>query len=121
MVLTDTSVWVDHLRGQCPDLSEWLSRRQVVIHPYVVGELALGHFRHDDQVLETLLDQPQARVALPDEVLTCIRERKLRGSGIGYVDAHLLASVLLDPGTRLWTLDQRLHAIAQRHGVAFAP
>jgi predicted nucleic acid-binding protein len=116
VILVDTSVWIDHLRQSDPHLVDLLNGSLVLVHPFVVGELALGNLR-DRDVLGILGTMPQAIVAAPDEVLQFIAVHRLAGLGIGYVDAHLLASVRLMPGTALWTRDKRLSAAAARDGV----
>jgi predicted nucleic acid-binding protein len=118
MILADTSVWVDHLRKADRDLGRLLDATQILVHPFVVGELALGILRQRDVILAALRDLPQATVASDREVLEFIEVRKLSGSGIGYVDAHLLAATKLSSGAVLWTRDRRFHEVAERLGVA---
>lgn len=118
MILVDTSVWVQHLRCGVDGLVHLLEAASVLTHPWVLGELALGHLRPGSEVLDLLPRLPQAEVASPDEVLMLIRAHQLQGSGIGYVDAQLLAAVRLAPGARLWTYDRRLAAVAARLGDA---
>ena len=118
MVLVDTSVWVEHLQRGSSELAGLLQRAQVLSHPYVVGELALGSLQQRATILEALQNLPQACVASAEEVLGFIGIHALNGLGIGYVDACLLASVRLTPGGVLWTLDKRLAAAATRLGVA---
>lgn len=112
MFLVDTSVWVDHLRAGDPTLVARLEAAQVLVHPFVLGELALGNLRQRRVVLEALADLPAAVTADDPEVLALIESRQLSGRGIGYVDTHLLASTLLTPGCRLWTRDRRLKVVA---------
>lgn len=118
MILVDTSVWIDHLRASDERLTQLLEAVQVLVHPFVVGELALGNLRHRDAVLGALQDMPQAVVATEPEVLRFIGEQGLSGLGIGYIDAHLLAAVRLTTGARLWTRDKRLLAASAQLGVA---
>lgn len=120
MILVDTSIWIDHLRARDDRLAQLLEAGRVLAHPFVTGELALGNLRNRDAVLGALLDLPQAGVATEPEVLRFVSEKGLFGLGIGYIDAHLLAAVLLTPGSRLWTRDQRLLAASSRLGVAAA-
>ena len=120
MILVDTSVWVDHLRAGDAQLADLLERGQVVMHPFVVGEIACGSLRARQAVLELLQDLPAATVAESAEVLGFIEHHALHGKSMGYVDVHLLASAALSPGTRLWTRDQRLHTAATAMGFAFA-
>jgi len=112
VILVDTSVWVDHLRSGDRDLSGLLEASRVLGHPFVLGELAMGGLRRRGQVLYELGRLPQANAATDSEVLHFVEAEALHGRGIGYVDAHLLASVRLTPGTLLWTRDQRLRAVA---------
>jgi hypothetical protein len=118
VILVDTSVWIDHFRSTNPQLTALLTENAVLAHPFVVGELALGTLRHPEPVLGSLLKLPQAVSAADTEVLQLIRQRKLAGLGIGYVDAHLLASTLLSADASLWTYDKRLATVASRLGIA---
>ncbi len=118
MILADTSVWVDYLRTGDHRLAELLERSHVLMHPFVLGELALGSLRQRDVVLGSMQDLPQAVVATDKEVLAFIEHRSLFGVGIGYIDAHLLASVRLTVGASLWTRDKRLLAIAEKLALA---
>jgi predicted nucleic acid-binding protein len=114
VILVDTSVWIDHLRKADQALANLLDDGEVLAHPFVIGELALGGLRQRDIVLSSLLDLPQAEVANDEEVLNFINDHKLFGLGIGYIDAHLLASVRLTLGAVLWTRDKRLASVATR-------
>ncbi|GEL21009.1 type II toxin-antitoxin system VapC family toxin [Pseudonocardia asaccharolytica] len=118
MILVDTSVWIDHLRIGHPTLASLLENGRVLSHPWVAGELALGHLSRRHEILGLLGNLPQAQVATPVEVATLIERRRLFGLGIGYVDAQLLAAVLLTAETRLWTHDKRLAAAASDLGLA---
>lgn len=114
MILVDTSVWIDHLRKGDERLAQYLDAAQVMAHPFVTGELALGQLGNRQRVLDALRALPQAALATDDEVLGFIERQRLHGLGIGYIDAHLLAAAHLTPDTRLWTRDRRLHAAAER-------
>ena len=118
MILVDTSVWVDHLRARDAALVGLLDAGEVLGHPFVLGELALGSLRQRKLVLTSLEDLPQASVATDPEVLNFVERQRLYGFGIGYVDAHLLAAARLTPDASLWTRDRRLHEAAVRLGVA---
>lgn len=121
MILVDTSIWIDHLRQGDPTLVRLLSAGQVLAHPFITGELALGSLRNRAAVLDALDELPRASVATDQEVLRFIETAQLFGQGIGYIDAHLLAAVRLAPGSRLWTRDKRLHGVSQRLDLAYAP
>ncbi len=112
MILVDTSVWIDHLRSGSEDLADLLNRSQVLMHPFVLGELACGNLANRDELLGLLKELPRSAVASDNEVLVFIEKQTLMGKGIGYIDAHLLAAVALEGSTRLWTRDRRLHAVA---------
>ena len=117
MILVDTFVWVEHLRHGLPRLATLLQESEVLIHPGVIGELACCNLRNRHQVLELLQGLPTATVASDAEVLLLIEGDRLMGRGIGYIDAHLLASARLSH-CRLWTQDRRLAAVAQEQGLA---
>ena len=118
IVLADTSVWVDHFRRGDPQLVHLLERGDVVMHPFIVGELMLGNASAMARVVEDLQALPTASMASTDEILLFIADRKLSGTGIGYVDAHLLGACALTPETLLWTRDKRLHVVAQSLSLA---
>ena len=117
MILVDTSVWIDHLRHGDMELTRLLNTGQVLTHRFVVGELALGCLLNRDTILSTLQNLPQVCIASDEEVLHYIENQSLFGTGIGYIDAHLLASVQLSPGALLWTRDKRLLAESVRLGL----
>lgn len=118
MILVDTSIWIDHLRKGNHQLAELLNNGSVLAHPWVTGEIALGHLAQRTEILGLLHNLPQATVASDLEVLAFIEKRQLSGRGIGYVDAQLLAATLLTPGAGLWTRDKRLAETAAQLGIA---
>jgi predicted nucleic acid-binding protein len=120
MILVDTSVWIDHLRVGNARLSQMLNTGQVLTHPYVVGELALGSLKNRQTVLNALQDLPKTPVATDDEMLHFIETNALFGLGIGYIDVHLLVAVRMSPGALLWTRDKRLFAASDRLGLALS-
>lgn len=119
MILVDTSVWIDHLRSGEPALATVLEGGRVLMHPFVRGELACGNLKNRAEVLQLLEDLPAAPTATDPEVLGLIERRALMGRGIGYIDAHLLASTALAGVGRLWTRDRRLAAVAVELELAF--
>ena len=84
-----------------------LSADQILTHPFVIGEIALGSLPKRSVTLGNLRRLLPARIASPHEVFQLIERHRLFGSGVGYVDVHLLASALVTPETKLWTRDKR--------------
>jgi predicted nucleic acid-binding protein len=118
LILVDRSVWIDHLQHGDAILAASLERSQVLAHPFVIGELALGSLRQRETIIGALRDLPRALMAQDDEALAFIERWDLHGRGIGYVDVHLLASARLGGDARLWTRDKRLAAVADELGLA---
>jgi predicted nucleic acid-binding protein len=112
VILVDTSVWVDHLRRGDDRLVDLLTQTQVMMHPFVLGELACGNLHNRREILTFLGDLPRTPMAENSEVLFFIEKRNLMGRGIGYVDAHLVAAASLARVT-LWTRDKALRTLAQ--------
>jgi predicted nucleic acid-binding protein len=112
-VLVDTSIWVSHLAKGNAELRALLERAEVLCHPLVIGELACGNMANRAEILSLLQELPQAQVAEHDEVLRFIEARR----GLGFIDAHLLASSVLTRAP-LWTADRRLREAASEMGVA---
>ncbi len=119
MILTDTSVWVDHLRRGNARLGQFLQDEEVLCHPFIIGELACGRMRNRAEVLALLDTLPRARVLDHTEALAFIDAHRLMGSGLGWIDVHLLGSTLLTRAS-LWTLDRRLMQAAVRCGISSA-
>jgi predicted nucleic acid-binding protein len=113
MILADTSVWVKHFRQDDPQLGQLLLDGQILIHPFVIGEIACGNLRSRQKLLSDLRGLPTAISAEEDEVLGFLDQHRLFGQGITWIDAHLLASARLS-NCRLWTLDTHLLAAAKR-------
>ena len=121
MILVDTPVWIDHLHEPNEHLAFKLETKRVFCHPLVVGEIAMGSLKNRAELLsrlDRLKTIPSATLA---ETRTLIEKQNLFATGIGLVDAMLLASCLLDPRIKLWTRDRRLHAQASRFGIAYQP
>ena len=119
MILVDSSIWVDHLRSGNAALGDLLDHGAVLGHPWVTGELSLGNLGRRSEVIRLLQGLPQASVASDEEVLSFIDRERLSGTGIGYVDAQLLAATRLTPDARLWTAERRLSAVAARLAIVF--
>ena len=114
MILVDTGIWIDHIKSEDELLGLMLDRDEVLLHPWIIGEIALGSLAKREATLADLQALPRANVADEDEVLQMMTTHRLYGSGIGYIDAHLLASCLLEREVSLWTRDKRLLAAARR-------
>jgi len=111
MVLVDTSVWVSHLRDGNNELASLLNEGRVLCHPFIIGELACGNLKDRAMILSFLQWLPMSIEAEHEEVLYFIENNRLMGKGIGYVDAHLIASAVLT-GIPIWTLDKKLAQVA---------
>ena len=116
-MLADTSVWIEHFRRGRPDLMERLSNGLVLMHPWVLGELACGNIKDRAIVLWQLKSLDKVKVAADLEVMHLLEERRLSGLGLGWVDVHLLASALLSR-CGFWTLDKRLARAAADLGLS---
>jgi predicted nucleic acid-binding protein len=112
MILVDTSVWITHFRQSRSALVVLLTNNQVLGHPDVTGELAMGSLQDRAGTLRSLHDLPTATIATREEAMALIESQQLFSRGIGWVDAQLLASALLSRCT-LWTDDTRMNATAR--------
>ncbi len=121
IVLVDTSVWIHFLSNRAPYavlLDELLSRDEASGHEFVYGELLIGDVDGRRRLLENYELMHQAPTISHNEVVRFVRDRRLHGRGIGWIDAHLLASALVGR-LKLWTADPRLATLARQLGVAF--
>jgi predicted nucleic acid-binding protein len=118
VILVDTSIWIAHFRAADEALGRRLATQNVMTHPFIIGELAVGQLRQRDIILAELHRLPRSETASDSEVLHFIDQERLTGLGIGYMDAHLLAAVRLTRGATLWTRDRRLAEVADRLGLA---
>jgi len=117
LILADTSIWIDHFRSGNEQLQKHLQQGSVVIHPFVIAELALGSLQKRDETLALLDLLPKVHVAQMNEVRVAIEARSLYGRGIGLIDAHLIASIFINPPALLWTRDKQLRKVAEDLGV----
>jgi predicted nucleic acid-binding protein len=121
LILADTSIWIDHFRSgnrsKNNEMRKHLNEGQIVIHPSIVAELALGSLEQRSKTLALLDLLPQVRVAQLSEVRRMIEARRLYSLGIGLIDAQLIASVFINPSTLLWTRDKRLRKAAEDLGI----
>ena len=120
MILVDTSVWIDHLRKSEARLYDLLLNDEVVTHPLVRLELALGSIANRKKVLADLALLPQVSIAGIDELFGLVEFRRLYRRGIGITDLHLVASALFDKSILIWTRDRRLGEIADECGIRAA-
>ena len=118
MTLVDTAVWIDHFRVSLPELVRRLGHGEVACHPFVVGELALGHLRRREETVQLLSELPTLPIAAHDEVLQFVATHRLSGAGIGWIDAHLLCTAA-SADVPLWTRDRALRRQAARLGLLF--
>lgn len=118
MILADTSIWVEHFRRGVDELQSLLGKVEVACHPFIVGELSCGNIKNRKEVMNLLHELPMVEVAENQEVLELVETRKLMGQGIGWVDAHLLASALIS-GCPLWTADRKLRSLGAALGVLY--
>ena len=118
MILADASVWINHFKGADSRLATVLRASKVLVHPWVIGELALGGLALDSEPGRLLTELPETVVADHGEVMHAVSSHSLARRGIDYVDAHLVVSVLLTPGARLWTFDTRLATVADELNVS---
>jgi hypothetical protein len=117
LILADTSVWIDHFRTGNRELEKALRQGQIVVHPWIVAELALVSLRDRKRTLAMLDLLPQVAVSQTIELRHMIETRHLYNLGIGLTDAHLIASVFLTPPTVLWTRDKQLRKVADALGI----
>jgi len=118
MILVDTSVWIAHFCKGESGLAALLNEGSVLVHPFVIGELACGDLRNRARILSDLEALPSVDSATHEEVMRLMEDRRLWGLGIGWIDGHLLASALLS-NCQLWTLDRKLVRAAAVAGVRF--
>jgi predicted nucleic acid-binding protein len=117
LILADTSIWIDHFRSRNLEMRQHLGQGKIVIHPFIIAELALGSLQKRTRTLALLDLLPQVRVANVSEVRQMIEARRLYSLGIGLTDAHLIASVFINSSTLLWTRDKRLRKAAEGLGI----
>jgi hypothetical protein len=118
MILADTTIWIDHFRSENKEMRSQLEKKNILIHPFIVAELALGSLRARAKTLAWLDFLPRVRVAQIGEVRQMIEMRSLYSRGIGLTGAHLIASCFIHPYTLLWTCDRRLSNVAEALGIA---
>jgi predicted nucleic acid-binding protein len=118
MILADTSIWVEHLHEGSRLLAKLLEEGMVLIHPFIIGELACGSMANRREIPDLLAALPVANLAQHTEVMRFVEKNRLYGCGIGWIDAHLLASALLSDAPIL-TSDRKLRRVAGSLGIAY--
>jgi len=118
MILADTSIWIDHLRSSDSAFAEQLNAGEILMHPFIMGEILLGALSNRTTIETAFSEMPQALTASDKEVMFFIRTAKVHGRGIGWVDTHLLVSARLT-GTKLVTRDKRLAEVAAELGLGW--
>lgn len=119
MILVDTNVWIKHFRESDAELISQLNVGFVACHPFIIGELACGNLGNRTEILTLLQALPSSPVVEVSEILKFIENNSLMGRGLGYVDIHLLASVIIG-NVVLWTYDRRLNEAAIELGVSYS-
>ncbi len=120
MILVDTSVWINHFRFCSPLLVKLLDQQRVLLHPFILGEIACGNLTQRKEIISLLHVLPTVQTADHDDILYFIDQHNLMGRGVGLVDVHLLASCMIER-CPIWTADKRLKAVAQELETAFDP
>lgn len=121
-ILVDTSVWIDHFRNGNDVLVELILQDRVLTHPMVILELACGTPPEPrKQTLNEIGMLQMTKQSSYSEVLDFIEREKLFGQGCGLVDMSLLASTLITPDTKIWTLDKRLLSLAEQLDASYRP
>ncbi|WP_238963608.1 type II toxin-antitoxin system VapC family toxin [Mycobacterium paraintracellulare] len=118
MILVDTSIWIDHLHVAEQRLVGRLTNDEIGCHQMVIEELALGMIKQRDDVLRLLSQLREFPLLTHAEILHLVDRRRLWGRGLSAIDAHLLGSVAVVDGARLWTRDKKLKAACREVGVA---
>jgi predicted nucleic acid-binding protein len=117
VILADANIWIDYFRHGEPVLQKLLEQNQIVMHPCLAAELALGSLRDRSTILAKLDIMPQARVVHLSDIRQMIEGRRMYAKGIGLTDAHLLASCLVTTGVQLWTRNKALGSVAGALGI----
>jgi len=117
MILADTSIWIDYLRGRNATMHSLIQNGRIVMHPFVVADMALGSLQNRLKTLALMEMLIPVQVARLNEVRRMIEAQSLYSKGIGLTDAHLVASCLITPQTQLWTRDTALGRVALLMGI----
>lgn len=121
LILVDTSIWVDHLNRPMTVLTELMLAERCVLHPCVLGEIALGNLPDWERRVARLREFPSVEPLTNDALLACIAQHSLQGSGLGFVDTHLLGWAAAGVGRKLWSRDKQLAKRAAALSVDWSP
>lgn len=121
LILVDTSIWVDHIRRSVPELVGLVRDGRCVLHPYVLMEIALGSLQDRDRRIGQLRTLPSVEPVGNDTLLDEMERLGLPGSGLGFVDAHLLAAAAARTRLKIWSRDRRLADRAEAIGLGWSP
>jgi hypothetical protein len=119
MVLVDTSVWISHFRHGNSGLQKLLQEDRVASHPFIIGELACGNISNRTEILSLMQSLPMLDVVQTEELLLFIDHNKIMGTGLGFVDVHLMAAAALAE-VPLWTQDKKLKQTCARLSIDFS-
>lgn len=120
MIVVDASIWVDHFRQNDNRLTKLMGEDALRQHPFITGEVGMGNFtsrRARAEIVEILMDLAQFEPVDEGDFHAFVADNRLYGSGVGFIDCHLLASLSSEPAGRLWTRDRRLVTQATRLGI----
>lgn len=118
MIIIDSSIWIDHIRAPVDGVLELLTEQQAIQHPFVTAELSLRSLEQRERFLRAIRSLPVAEIVQEDDWYSFVGHHVLYGTGLGFVDVHLLAAAVTS-GHKLWSRDKRLAAHALRLECAF--
>ncbi|MBN8553975.1 MAG: PIN domain-containing protein [Deltaproteobacteria bacterium] len=117
-VIVDTNIWINHFKNKNSVLEELLTEDRVVLHPFILGELACGNLDRRAEILELFSWLPKSEILSEEEVLSFLASEKIYGKGLGWIDVHLLGAARISRA-QLWTLDKALLKEAKRFSINF--
>lgn len=120
MILVDTSVWIGHFKKTDQGLVDLLNQDRVVIHPFIIGEIACGVLNPRDEILYYLQQLPLVTEIDLEEFLFFTQQHHLFKRSVGFVDIHLLAACFLN-SIELWSKDKKLQKVAISLNCGYLP
>ena len=121
VVVVDTSIWIDHLRSGDPRLKQLIADKSLFQHPFIIGEISVGNLATREQTVRALRGLPQIEPVSEEEFHRFLGAAELFGTGLGFVDVHVLAATAATPGAEIWTGDRRMLEQAERLGLTYTP